>query len=85
MDRKIKSIEELRGMLEESGRVECYIALQGGARSSKIIWPDGVRNGVPVYEILNEIDDSAEFLTEPELWTLSNIGEALDKGALYLY
>ena len=85
MGKGIQSIEELRGMLEECERIECYIALQGGARSSKIIQLDCVRNGVPVYEVFNEIDDADQLLKEPELWTLSNIGEALDKGALYLY
>jgi hypothetical protein len=85
MEKGIKSIEELRGMLEESKRIECYIALQGGARSGKIIQLDCVRDGVPVYEVFNEIDDVEQLLKEPDLWTLSNIGEALDKGALYLY
>ena len=81
----IKSIVELRGMLKKCKRVECYIALQGGARSGKIIQLDCVRNGVPVYDIFNEIDDTEQHLKEAELWTLSNIGEAIDKGALHLY
>ena len=85
MGKGIQSIEELRGMLEEGQRIECYIALQGGARSSKIIQLDCVRNGVPVYEVFNEIDDAEQLLKEPELWTLSNVGEALDKGVLCLY
>ena len=85
MDKRIRSIEDLHNLLEKDDRVDCYIALQGGARSSKVIWLDCVRDGVPVYEILNEIDDSTDFLTEPELWTLSNIGEAIDKGALFVY
>jgi len=72
-------------MLEAGRRIECYIALQGGARSSKTIQLDCVRNGVPVYAVFNEIDDSKQLLKESELWTLSNVGEALDRGVLYLY
>ena len=81
---RIATIEELRTLSQESERVECYIALQGGGRSSKIVWFDEMREGIPVYEILNEIDDSRQLLTEPELWTESNIGQALDYGALFL-
>ncbi len=85
MSKSIKSIDELRGMLEECRQIECYIALQGGARSSKIIRLDCACNGVLVYEVFNEIDDTEQRLKESELWTLSNIGEALDKGVLHQY
>ena len=85
MGKKIKSMEALRNILKDAERIECYIALQGGARSSKIIQLDCARNGVTVYEVINEIDDTEQLLKESELWTLSNIGDALDEGSLYLY
>jgi hypothetical protein len=83
-DKQIKSIAELNQLLEDKGRVYCYISFKKFARSSKTIslWEN--RRGI-IYDVLNEIDGSYDELTEKELWTESNIGEALDSGALYLY
>jgi hypothetical protein len=33
------------------------------------------------FEIVNEIDGTVQTLTEKQLWTKSNIGEAIDKRA----
>jgi hypothetical protein len=54
------------------------IMLAGGmARSGKTIDLRG-----DTWSIWNDIDDTAQDLTDAELWTESHIGEALDKGAL---
>ncbi len=76
---KIKDIKHLKQLAYEEEGVECFISL-GGLRSSKRIWYED-----NTFEIVNEIDDSEQTLKEEELWTDSNIGEALDKGALYKY
>ena len=65
--------------------VECSILLAGGAaRSRKTVrWlpPYGQwRTGR--FEVVNHIDDTAQVLWPSQLWTQSNIGAALDAGAL---
>jgi len=73
---QIKTIKQLKKFATDG--LDCFIALNGGARSSKHIWLDGKQ-----FEVINHIDDTEQCLSEKELWTESNIGEALDKGALY--
>lgn len=78
----IKNFDELKNLSGQDGGCECFISLAGGlARSSKHIWD----NGDGTFDVLNEVDDSEQVLTKEEFWTESNIGEALDKGALFLY
>lgn len=77
---------------EAAGGMDCHIRLYNGTmRSSKYIiaWLDSVgENGENaggdgiLWCIDNEIDDTHQDLTSEQLWTRSNIGEALDKGAL---
>lgn len=78
---KIRSIEELKGYAFEKN-LDCFIALNGGLRSSKGIYFTGKR-----FEILNEIDGTTQNLTEKELMDkdFTNIGQALLNGALYRY
>jgi len=79
-----KVIEDLNELIELAKRdegLDCFMCLNGGLRSSKHIT---YQNGK--FDVLNEIDDSwQEDLTEADLWDQTNIGEALDKRALYLY
>lgn len=76
----IESVEQLKQLATD--RCECFIALNGGLRSSKTIdWDPDEKT----FWVLNEIDDSEQELTEDQLYTESNIGEAIDKHALYQY
>lgn len=81
MGKLIKSVEELKDICEDI-QVEFFVALNGGLRSSKIIEYDTHRRK---FEILNEIDNTQQVLTENQLFTESNIGEAILKEAFYQY
>lgn len=80
MYQKINSLEELK-QKALNNNLECFLLLNGGFRSSKVIsyYED------KTFYILNEIDGSEEELTEEELEKLTLIPEAIEKGALYLY
>jgi len=74
---KIKSTAQLRRAIAQ-GQHDFAILLAGGAvRSSKDIaqHPDGT------FEVWNYVDDTLQLLTGCELYTQSNIGEAMRKGA----
>ena len=77
---KIRSVAHLRRVLERLGdeRGDFYIFLKGGLRSGKNM---AIQEGK--FCINNEIDDSHQDLTEDELFTDSNIGEAITKGAFF--
>jgi hypothetical protein len=78
---KITSTQQLKELCNDEEATEFFIALDGGMiRSSKSIYYNGETFG-----ILNEIDGTEQELTEAELYTLSNIGDAIEKGALYKY
>jgi hypothetical protein len=88
----IKDLEELRRLAAREEGVDCFIALNGGMRSSKHIVfspPDPAHPTCHFcrrpWSILNEIDDSWQSLGDHGLWHSSNIGEALDRGALWRY
>ena len=78
--KKITSIKQLKDLIakQENG-LECFIALNGGIRSSKQIWFNGKK-----FEVYNFVDDTEQKLTEAELFTKSNIGEAIKKHALIM-
>jgi len=79
-DRRIKTIAQLKELAKDGG-LECFILLNGGLRSSKHIryYPDDNS-----FYVLNYIDDSELELTEAQILDSSytNIGEAMEKGAL---
>jgi len=79
-DRRIKTIAQLKELAKDGG-LECFILLNGGLRSSKHIryYPDDNS-----FYVLNYIDDSEQELTEAQILDSSytNIGEAMEKGAL---
>lgn len=77
--RKIKDLKELKKLCRKDGGEEFFISL-GIARSSKHINYDG-----NFWYVYNEIDDSEQTLTTRELKRDTNIIEALEKGALYMY
>ena len=80
---KINSIEELKALAlcnnSFSDGFECYIMLNFGAKSSKIIrWYDNE------FYVIHEIDGSEEFIAEEQLID-TNIGHAIQRGALIAY
>jgi len=74
---KIKNCAALRHAINR-GQHEFAILLAGGSiRSSKDIELDDRGN----FDVLNFVDGSRQFLTGRQLYTHSNIGEAMRKGA----
>ena len=82
--KQIKTIEELKELASTPDGLECSITLNGGITSSKHIWYSDRRK---VFNIVNFIDSTDQELSERELFdnNLTNIGEALNLGALYKY
>lgn len=81
---KINNLEELKEVLSEEGEtVEGYILLNGGIRSSKSM----CNLGNDKYSIINEVDDSEQFLSFEELndESKTHIGLAVTNGSFYLY
>jgi hypothetical protein len=74
---KIKDIKEL-SKLAKNG-VDCFVQLNYGLRASKYIISNGKE-----FEVLNEVDGSTESFDRRSI-KRSIIGEALTKGALYVY
>lgn len=77
---QIKTIQQLKEACTDESR-DFFIQLNGGIRSSKAI---EFHSDAEIFEIFNFIDDTDQLLTEEELFTESNIGKAITKGALYL-
>lgn len=82
--RLIENIEQLKleSGIDQQGFLNCFIALNGGARSSKQIRYD---KNDKIFHVLNEIDGSFQSLSETELSSNSLIAEAIEKKALYTY
>ena len=88
--KKIESVEQLKEALkgtEENGPLDFCIALCGGAaRSSKSImmYKKGKKL---VFDIINEIDDTQQILTEKQLFDdkITHIGTAIKNGGFYQY
>jgi len=74
--RIIRNTQQLREAIEE-GLSEFWLLLMGGGYSAKIITAASKRR----FHVVNHIDGSSQVLTEAELFTQSNIGEAMTKGA----
>lgn len=82
-DKRIRTIKQLKELSTADNGLDCYILLNGGLRSSKHIkyYPDDNS-----FFVLNLIDDSEQELTESQILdgAYSNIGEAMQKGALIM-
>jgi len=76
---KVTSIAELIKLSQSDDGCECYIRLNYGCKSSKIIRWQNNR-----FHIIHEVDDSESFET-PDQLKATLIGEAIKKGALILY
>lgn len=81
--KKVKNIEHLKEMIEE-GTHDFFIQLNFGLRSSKTIdyYPE-----TDEFDIFNEIDGTGQMLTSKNLFNkeFTNIGYAIEHGALYSY
>ena len=80
---RINSQEELDKTINKVKNgypLECFIQLNYGVRSSKLI----SLNANNDYEIYHECDDTEETLPHGSLMN-TNIGEAITKGALYKF
>ncbi len=75
---QIKTLRQLKKAAKNG--LDCFILLNFGLKSSKHIWYD---ESSKQFEIINFIDGSEVCLKEKELFSNSNIGKALEKGALY--
>ena len=85
---RIKSVKHLYDILDASENArEFFISCNGCCRSWKTIsLADKTdRFGRYKLEILNEIDDTRQTLALASLFKHSLIGEAISKGAFYLY
>ena len=80
-DRRIRTVEQLKELARKG--MECCIRLNGGLRSSKFIRYDPDDNS---FYVFNYVDDSEQTLTESQIRDsqYTNIGEALEKGALIM-
>ena len=80
-DRRIRTIEQLKELAKNG--LDCFILLNGGLRSSKHIryYPDDNS-----FYVFNLIDDTEQELTESQILdkAYTNIGEAMEKGALIM-
>jgi hypothetical protein len=73
----VKSVYELKLLAADGANF--FLTLNGGLRSSKYIqWETATEK----FYVMNEIDGSEQNLSEKELFTESNIGEAINKNAL---
>jgi hypothetical protein len=79
--KQVKSIEHLKKLCLNNSN-EFFIKLNYNARSSKYIFYNKDKE---LFYIINYIDDTEQSLSEEELFTESSIGEAITKGAFYVY
>jgi hypothetical protein len=79
--RQIKDIEELKNLSNEH-QVECFIALNGGVISRKLVSYDEDNKK---FWILNLIDESEQELTDKQMNDdeITNIGKAIRLGSFY--
>ena len=83
MAKQVKSVNQLKTILADGETKDFFILLHFGLRSSKAISFDGDNT----FYVLNEFDGTEQELTEQELMDsdITNIGKAINNGALYLY
>ena len=74
-------IENSEFKVSECKILECFVMLNGGVRSSKVITLKEDNS----YFIINEVDNTRETIPHDRLMDSFPIGEAIKKGALYTY
>lgn len=83
MSIKIETLAELdKAIADNKGKVNVFIQLMGGLISRKII----KKNPNGKYKIFNGIDDTTDIVDEAEIFDqrFTNVGVAMNRGALYL-
>jgi len=80
-DRRIRTVEQLKELAKNG--LDCFVLLNGGLRSSKYIRHNPDDNS---FYVLNYIDGTEQKLTESQILNseYTNIGEAMNKGALIM-
>jgi hypothetical protein len=80
---QVKDVDDLKRLITEENKHDFFIQLNFGARSSKTMDVDDDGK----FNVVNEIDGSAQKLTSEELFneSLTNIGKAIKYGAFYAY
>lgn len=73
----ITSLDDLKERAKK-GPVHAAILLAGGAAFSR----KTIRRRGEGWVVRNHIDGTVQGMSDEQLWTWSNIGEAIDKGAL---
>ena len=81
---QVKNLQDLKRLIGEKNKHDFFIMLNYGLRSSKFIDYD---YDTGMFYVMNEIDGSEQTLSEKEIMDedFTNIGKALDYGALYAY
>lgn len=81
---QIKTVDELRKAIADENTDFC-ILLNGGLRSSKFI--NELDEPDKEFYVFSENDGTEDNFSESDLFNsfLSNIGEAMNKGAFYMY
>ena len=79
MAEQVTSVDRLREILADGAQHEFYIALNGGARSSKSIY----KISDDLYDVFHSISDTWEELTEARMLADTMIGEAIEKGGFF--
>lgn len=80
-----KVVIDLKDLVQriEAGQNEFFISLAGGGlRSSKDIWYDSAKKQ---FEVFHSVSGCMEKYSHDELLTETNIGKALEVGALISY
>ena len=77
----ITNLEQLDFLIELNTDVECFIALKGGVKSTKVI----TKNKKGNYRIVNGIDDSVDTVSKETIYdeAKTNVGLAMKKGWLW--
>jgi hypothetical protein len=74
---RIRNCQQLRRAIAEGCNDFCLLLCGGAAFSSKHITTDGRGR----FRVFNYIDDSVQTLSGKKLYTETNIGNAMEKGA----
>jgi hypothetical protein len=77
--RALKDLDELKALTTDT---TCEVSIALGTGSILSVKQISYRPLTKRFKIFHEIDGTTQSLTAEELWTKTNIGEALDKGAL---
>jgi len=78
---RVKALEQLKSICQDVNQLDCFVLLTGGLRSSKTLLIDSDKQGLVVF---NEVDDTCDKFDN---WDKSKkaFSEAISKGGFYIY